>query len=241
MKQTFTIIAFLLISLIFNAQTWVDLGIKGGVGANFLMNQNIWKDVDYNHTFSSGYSFGGKIGFNFNQEHEVTFDAMFGNFKQKFDYSITDTISDETTNYFSEMGFNRTDLSLMYRHNKNGSYLEFGPCIALLSSPYRKDSRIVNVEFNDSHVNLMNKGLILGFGNYVMGTESFGITAGMRITQYFDDFISPKGQTALLPTLTKYETYTASRPLFIELMFEANFDFAYVAKAKCGRKKLMFF
>lgn len=241
MKQIITLLTLFTIFFSSQAQTWVDLGIKGGAGANFLMNQNIWGDVDYNHAFTTGYTFGGKIGFNFNQEHEITFDAIFGNFKQKFTYSITDTIAETTAEYDSEMGFKRTDLSLMYRHNKNGSYLEFGPCIALLSSPYRNDSRTVNLEFNENHVNLMNKGLILGFGNYVMGTESFGITAGMRITQYFDDFISSKGQIANLPTLTSYETYKGSRPLFIEFIFEANFDFAYVAKAKCGRKKLMFF
>lgn len=241
MKQILTLLAFSLAIYTIKAQTWVDLGIKGGAGANFLMNQNIWSDVDYNHSFTTGYSFGGKIGFNFNQEHEITFDALFGTFNQDFTYNITDTISESTTEYTSSIGFKRTDLSLMYRHNKNGSYLEFGPCIALLKSPYREDSRTMNLEFNDNHFNLMNKGLILGFGNYIMGTESFGITAGMRITQYFDDFISSKGQTVFLPTLTQYETYKASRPLFIELIFEANFDFAYVAKAKCGRKKLMFF
>ena len=241
MKNIFTVFVLILAIGSYKAQTWVDLGIKGGAGANFLMNQNIWGDVDYNHALTSGYTFGGKLGFNFNQEHEVTFDAMLGSFKQKFNYSITDTILDVTENYTSEMGFNRLDLSLMYRHNKNGSYIEFGPCIALLNSPYRLDSRLTKSEFNRSDINLRNKGLILGFGNYVMGTESFGITAGLRITQYFDDLISSKGQLKNLPTLTNYETYKGSKPLFIEFILEANFDFAYVAKAKCGRKKLMFF
>lgn len=241
MKKIVTIFVLIIALGSFKAQTWVDLGIKGGIGANFLMNQNIWGDVNYNHAFTSCYTFGGKLGFNFNQEHEITFDAMVGNFKQKFNYNILDSISETSENYTSEIGFNRLDLSVMYRHNKNGSYIEFGPCIALLNTPYRLDSRTTKSKFNEVDINIRNKGLILGFGNYVMGTESFGITAGLRMSQYFDDLISTQGQLKNLPTLTKYDNYKGSKPLFIEFILEANFDFAYVAKAKCGRRKLMFF
>ena len=225
----------------YSSQTWVDFGVKGGFGANFLMNKNIWDDVDYNHDLTTGYSFGGKIGFNFNQEHEITFDAIIGKFSQKFNYGIADTVNEVKENFTSLMSFNKIDLALMYRRNKNGSYLEFGPCISLIKSPSRTDSRADASAFNESYINKRNKGLILGFGNYIAGTESFGITGGIRITHYLDDLISPEGILNNQPTLTKYEEYKGSRPLFIELVFEANFDFAYVAKAKCGRKKLMFF
>lgn len=241
MKNIFTIATLMLTLVTVNAQTWVDIGVKGGVGANFLMNMNVWEDGDYNHALTAGYTFGGKLGFNFNQEHELTFDVMLGNFKQKFNYSESDTTARQTNSFNSELGFKRLELALMYRRNKNGSYLEVGPTIAFLNSPYRTDSKEINSEFNESHVNLKNKGVILGFGNYIMGTESFGITAGLRITHYLDDLIATKGQLINLPTYTKYDTYKASRPLFIEFILEANFDFAYVAKAKCGRKKLMFF
>ncbi len=138
MKSLF---AFLIICLPLSifSQSWVDLGLKGAWGGDFVLNGNLFNDNTYNHKLSSGYSFGGKVGFNFNQEHEVTFDAMFTAFKQGFTYSVEDTVNNVTTNYASEFGFNAVHLILMYRRNKNGSYFEFGPCISLLQSPYFKD------------------------------------------------------------------------------------------------------
>jgi hypothetical protein len=241
MKRLFLFSILMVFFSHFKGQTWVDLGFKGGIGANFLMNRNIWSDDDYNHALTAGYCFGGKIGFNFNQEHEITFDAIFGRFNQDFNYSISDTLNDTQESYTSSIGFNKVDLALMYRHNKNGSYLELGPCISFINSPFREDTRANAPQLNTNDINTMNKGVILGFGNYLAGTDNFGITGGIRITHYLDDLISPNGITRNQPTLKKYEDYGGSRPLFIELIFEANFDFAYVAKASCGRKKLMFF
>ena len=222
------------------AQSWVDLGIKGGWGANLIINNNLFNDNAYNHKLSSGYSFGGKIGFNFNQEHEITFDAMFTTFRQGFTYSIEDTINDVTTNYSSEFGFNAVNLILMYRRNKNGSYLEFGPCISFLQSPYFKDGANDYI-MGANNFNLNNQGLVLGFGSYIVGTENFGITSGIRITHYLSDLLSEEGKNNLLFSSKQYDSYTPSKALFIELVLEANFDFAYMAKASCGRKKILFF
>jgi len=74
-----------------------------------------------------------------------------------------------------------------------------------------------------------------------MGTENFGITAGARLGFGFSDLISSEGQTVNMPTLKAYDTYKGTFPVTLQLVFEANLDFAYLAKAQCGRRKLLAF
>ena len=83
--------------------------------------------------------------------------------------------------------------------------------------------------------------LVAGFGAYFMGTDNFGITTGLRISYGFSDIISNSGKNLLLPNFKNYTTYTPSHPLSIQFIIEANFDFAYVAKAQCSRRKLILF
>ena len=57
----------------------------------------------------------------------------------------------------------------------------------------------------------------------------------------FKDIFSENGKSINLPTLKQYDSYSASHPLSILFVLEANFDFAYVAKAQCSRRKLILF
>ncbi len=93
----------------------------------------------------------------------------------------------------------------------------------------------------DNNFNMNNQGLVLGFGSYIVGSENFGITSGIRITQYLGDLLSDEGRNNLLFSYKQYDSYKPYKALFVELILEANFDFAYMAKASCGRKKILFF
>ena len=44
-----------------------------------------------------------------------------------------------------------------------------------------------------------------------------------------------------MPTLKAYDAYKGTFPVTLQLVFEANLDFAYLAKAQCGRRKLLTF
>jgi hypothetical protein len=76
-----------------------------------------------------------------------------------------------------------------------------------------------------------------------MGTDNFGITAGVRMSYMFSDLISPNGQLLNYPQGPNVvvDSYAPSHPLYVQLIFEANFDLAYMARANCGRTKLMMF
>lgn len=246
MRKISSVIFLLFVVNISFAQSWLDIGIKGGYGFGILNNANIWNDTKYNHRLNGSGFFGGKIGLNFNENHEITVDFIYGDFKQAFRYDIdlpkldsTSTIT-PTEEHSSEITFTKMDIIFMYRHNKDGRYVEIGPRVSLISNSNRTDD-FYTEEFNPNYFNNNIFGITVGFGGYMMGTENFGITAGARIGLGLSDLISNEGKIANMPALKSYEAYKETFPVTLELVFEANLDFAYLAKAQCGRRKLLTF
>ena len=66
----------LYISLNSFAQGWVDTGIKGGYGSSALVNPNVWNNTTVEHLLSPAYTFGGKVGLNFNMNYQITLDFL---------------------------------------------------------------------------------------------------------------------------------------------------------------------
>ena len=241
-KLYLTTILTLLISSISIAQSWVDFGLKGGWGMTMLFNQKIFDDQSVNHQISFAPNYGLKIGYNFGQEHEVTFDVMFSQFKQDFAYNISDTSSGTELKYTSSFQYKSTDFLLMYRHNNNGSYFEIGPKFSLINSSSNNFSlNTVSAFYDPSHIQPSITSLALGFGSYFVGTENFGITGGLRLSYSFSDVISANGRSVNAPTYMNMDNGGTNHPLFVQLIFEANYDLAYMAKAKCGRRKILMF
>lgn len=253
----------LAIAILFSAinlswsQGWVDIGLKGGWGPTFLFNQKVFDDSRYNHQISTKGMYGAKIGLNFNVNHEITFDFMFGGMSQDFSYSfITDTASQTSNTYESNISYKSVDFMLLYRNNNEGKYFEIGPMISSLRSTSRTDSYYLggaDPNFSIADVNPLQYGLTLGFGGYFVGTDNFGITGGIRISYLMTDLINNNNSTIQgYPFGAHYVTASSlsgvaaptssvSHPLLIQLIFEANLDFAYLAKANCGRRKLLMF
>ena len=240
MRKLLTLITCIFILSSSYCQTWFDLGLKGGFGTGIIMNNNIWDDPDYNHRLSPSYSFGGKIGFNFNDNHEITLDILFNKFQQDFLYNQFDSITQSDPLYKSSLSYGSISYLLMYRNNKDGRYSEIGTSIESLLNSSRTDENsqpAIDLErFNKTQLNV-----VAGFGAYLLGSENFGITTGIRISYGIKDIFSENGKSINLPTLKQYDTYSASHPLSILFVLEANFDFAYVAKAQCSRRKLILF
>jgi hypothetical protein len=186
-----------------------------------------------------------KIGLNFNSNHQITVDVMLNNFNQKFKYSESiDTTSIGETNYESAIRYKAVDIMLMYRHNEDGRYFEIGPTISNMLSTSRSDNKLpggIDNAFTKDAVNPMQIGFTIGFGAYFLGTDNFGITSGVRVTYLATDLISNNGINLNYPTGKSYGSYAASHPLLIQLVFEANLDFAYMARANCGKRKLLMF
>lgn len=238
------------------AQGWVDVGLKGGWGPTFLFNQKVFDDSRYNHQITGRGTFGAKLGFNFNQNHEVTFDFMVGGMTQNFGYSMQLDSSASSQTYTSSINYSSFDFLLLYRNNNDGKYFEIGPIISKIRSIERSDSFYfsgTDDSFGMDDINAAQYGISVGFGAYFMGTDNFGITGGLRISYMISDLINnANAPTQGYPFGQHYVTYSslsgsqaptesASHPLLVQLVFEANLDFAYMAKANCGRRKLLMF
>lgn len=246
MRKLLTILLITYLGTNSFAQSWADIGIKGGWGLNFLYNKNTLDDPEFNERFSTGFCFGGKLGWNFNDSHEMTLDVMYYKFTQDYKYNVTDTATGASPQYDRSVGFSGLQFALLYRHNNDGRYVEVGPSYSTISKSTLTDSRfnIENIPGFDlgKYFNSGYMGLVFGFGGYIMGTENFGITMGVRFNYALGDSFKNDGTGYDFPSFNKYDSYKASHPLTVQLMLEANLDFAYTAKAKCkNKRKLILF
>lgn len=241
MRKLLTLVIVAFLSFNSYSQSWMDLGLKGGWGLNFLYNKNILDDADMNERFSTGFTFGGKLGWNFNDSHELTIDVMYGKFSQAYKYNVTDSATGASPEYDRSFSFTGLNFLLLYRHNNDGRYAEIGPMYSTISNVTLTDEFFNTIDYDfKQHANPGYFGLAFGFGGYLVGTENFGITMGARFTYSFGDSFADDGMN--FPAMKTYTSYTPSHPITAMLIMEANLDFAYMAKAKCkNKRKLILF
>lgn len=237
MRKLLTLSLFILMGINSFGQSWLDVGIKGSWGLNFLYHKNVLDDPDMDERFTGGFNVGGKLGWNFNDFHEVTVDVLFYKFSQNYRYRITDSLLGPGEHEFSR-GISMTGLQLclLYRHNNDGRYVEIGPNYSTVSSVSMTDEQYSTSGYDfKQHVNSGQMGLTFGFGGYFVGTENFGITMGVRFNYAIGDAFKDDGFN--IPAFKTYDAYTAGHPLSVMLVLEANLDFAFMAKAKCSNKR----
>ena len=238
MRKIFIVIVMLLLSINTYSQLFFDGGIKGMVGPNMLINENVFKDSDYEHLISVGYGFGGKLGFNFNESVQVVTEVLFSTFRQSF------AITEDGNTWEKDIKINSIDIPFLFRHNKsNGSYVEIGPQYTILKkvSETRLNSSATDASpyFDKNYL-----AGVLGFGGYLMGWENFGISTGFRIIYSLADIIG--GETVPEGFYTykaiSYPTDKGTNPLSFVFVLEFNYDLGYLAKSSCtGRRKFMLF
>lgn len=235
MKHFFTVI-LLCTTILSYSQPWFDIGLKGGVGSSFLYNKQIFDDQNLTHKFKPGYTFGGKFGFNFVQEHQLTFDAMVTTVNQGFLYYPEAGVEANR-----EFGINTLDLLLMYRANKNGSYFEIGPQWSSVKKVTYTDNGGNFLGVNSPSDLIKDKyfSIALGVGQYIAGTDNFGITAGIRLNYVIDDMASDKGKEANFPVLLP-KSSDPSHNISAMFVIELNYDFGYLVSPSCGKRGKLF-
>lgn len=235
----------LFFSLSGSAQQWFDIGLKAGYGINFLLNQNMFDDIENNQKLATGYNYGGKIGWNFAGKNEITLDMMFNKIGSKIDFNITDTVTGSSPLYESSLDYKTTSFAFMYRMNSlTGSYFEVGPRYSKITSAGYSTTWDGSVYNSDAAEYMAEKywGIVMGFGQYFFGTDNLGVTFGFQFSYGFQDIINETGQELDFPSERKYETYTKSTPFSALIMMEINYDLGYLTKSKCNnRVKLILF
>ncbi len=241
MKKITTITSLLFIfSHSVYSQSWLEVGLKGGYGLDFLINKNISNDKTHTVKFSYGYTYGGKLGWNFNQSHAITLDVLYSGFSQNYQYYIVNRDSTKSI-YNKSIVFNALDFLLMYRHTKNASYFEIGPQISTIKKASITDSNPNNTN-GDISGNLAKTyySAVIGAGGMLAGTENFRIILGFRVMYALTDIISPQGQSNNFPTGNAYSTYQKSNPLSAMMVMEFNYDLGFLASSNCKKKKTSF-
>lgn len=242
MRKLLTLSVMAIFAMNSYSQSWMDLGIKGGWGINFLYNKNVLDDTQINEKLSTGYSIGGKLGWNFDDFHEITFDVMYYSFIQNYKYNEKDSVTGGSPEFDRSVSFSGMQFMLLYRHNNDGRYVEIGPSLATMKKLGFTDDQAKYVPTDlDQYKGTNRFGLVFGFGGYLVGTDNFGITMGFRFNYDFSDAFTEDNMH--FPAMKNYTTaYTQSHPITAMLVMEANLDFAYMAKAKCkNKRKLILF
>lgn len=251
MKKLLLLSLFTLSGFITNAQFWLDLGIKGGAGPTFLVNKNMMNDRLVEPVLTIGYGYGGKLGLNFNDNHELTFDVMLNKLNQE--YSITDTVIKPKTFWTKNLSLSTLDLALLYRFHKNGTYFEIGPQYSMVRKV--SQSNIVTNTTTDakSYIASSYYSGILGFGSDFIGSQNFSFLIGFRFAYSLSDLLSEaggKGKPYSFPVndfmkdrsyAVLYDSYTPFKALTAMLIMEFNFDMGYFAKSNCKKKRVRFF
>lgn len=210
------------------AQTWFELGIKGGPASTLLLNGNLFDDVAYNHLLTPTYFMGGKIGINFGPHNGVAFHGGMTKLRQKFENFY------ETRTFDNRIIEARLiDFGVMYHRTKESGYFEVGPIISLVKNPTRLDDNEPALNLTD---NLYSSyyGLDIGFGAFVVGNDHLTLMTGFR----FSYGISPLGnnETLFAPENAIYQTSKSVHILTGMLCFELNYSLGYLVKKTCGRR-----
>jgi len=244
MRNTILLLSLLVSFIDLNAQAWTDVGLKLGGGVSYLYNSNIESNNIYNpKPFKSGsYNIGAKAGINIGEHHSINGEVMFSSMKKLFVYKTGLGELD----FDNEIKWTNIDLYLLYRHYREGSFLEIG----VMRSNVRK------VEQTDVPAGLLNEvdvsnfyesgywSGVLGTGTFIAGSDRFTVMLGIRMHVGLTDFVSEAGHNNIDPFPNSNVSGSTAiervntLPILVEFMSEFNFGLGFFAKTVCsGRVK----
>lgn len=243
---TFLTLSFFISSNTYS-QGWIDGGIKAGFGITQLVNKNIWDNSKVVNKLSSGNSFGGKLGLNFNLNYQITVDFIYTLANQEFEFQPSNL---NTEAYSKNISYNSFDIPLLFRHNSNnGSFLEIGPQISFIKK-VEQDLEGVSTNMKESFEKT-NFGAVIGIGSFVMGSKNLYLVFGLRAHYGFQDILSKEGgknSEVYLPVENeelgenfKFDSYKKTSPISLLAYLEINYDLAYLVRSNCKRTALKFF
>jgi len=214
---------------------WWDVGLKTSYGLTGLVNTNLFDDRNYEHHLSSGLGVGAKFGFFFGLFNGITVDFMLANNNQKFDYN-----NQLGQNFNHSIKWSNYDLSVLYRMQKDGVYIELGPQLSLLRKVTNKDDNGPNGDVTEFYNDKYISG-VFGVGGYLLNYETFTLMLGLRMGYSFTDMVSDAGKEAKYPVPNQIAFKTAStNPAFVQLVLEANLALGYYGRTSCSKRATLF-
>ncbi len=237
MKKTILLLIVIGASFQMQAQKmdfWLDAGLKVQYGFTALFNSNVTDGGEWDNTLTSGVKYGVKLGINWNYTG-ISLDVLTGTTNGVFQDIGTDEGGDR------EVSVDATDLYLLFRNAKNKGYFEIGPKYSFIGD-IRNSEGTPNLEDLYESNNL---GAVLGFGTYILGPEDgrFSGILGLRFEYGFQDLTNDAGRAIENRQPVPYTgEATSTNPIFVGIVFEANWGLGGVGQARCGeRSKFIWF
>lgn len=220
---------------------WFDAGLKAQGGSSALYNKAVFDSQNDNYELglTSSYSLGGKFGINF-EYTGLAIDVLYNNSNSSMSSQIGSSLTAINHKY------NSLDIYPLFRNAQNLGYFEIGPKVSFLQNISRSQGS-AGSEDVINQFNKFNYSAVIGFGANIIGSdEAFTGILGIRMEYGINDFVNGgdgKRLNAPLNVGSIYDTgYKSTHPIFVGLVFEANWGIGYFGRAKCGaRSKFMMF
>ncbi len=235
MKKVIIFCTSLVLSLSINAQTWFDLGIKGGFGGGFLINKTVNSDNRFDILPQINYVYGGKVGVNFGEKIGIDLDVDYGKYTYGFSQSKIQG-QDEKKTFPYKMMYNAISFMPTFRYTNEASYLELGFQYSILKNQSVSDG--VNDGFMTDMLNKSSKQIVFGFGGHMIGNDVIALMMGLRFSYAISDLTADEYSSSHFP-FTNYadiNNHTSLNRLNTQLILELNYSLGYFVRASCGRR-----
>lgn len=228
MKLLLITFSIYFLSITASAQTWFEVGLKGGPATTFLMNKNFLNDTQFNPKLTPTYFYGAKIGINFGEQNGIAIHAGGTKVQQKF-------INEYPNAPFDERKFasNLVEIGVLYHRTSNSGYFEVGPRISLVQSGELIDDGGARQDISDDLIGTYY-GMDLGFGSYVIGGDHLSLMMGLR----FSYGIAPidLDERPIAPIQAQYGDSRSVNVFSAMLCIELNYSLGYLVRSTCGRR-----
>lgn len=190
MKKMLVCVALIASAATVNAQKF-KVGLGGAFNSTWLMNKNVFDaadNLDIDMTF--GGNFGLKVQYYFNDKVGLELGVQKAGHNQKYTGDVSSTLT-----YDQKVKLRYMEVPLLLRlGGDKGAYFEFGPQFSFLNKAtetYELSTANPLVDYSDkdikNNLNSTNIGILVGFGVDIDASESFTITAGLRLGYGFSD------------------------------------------------------
>lgn len=218
----------LVLPSIYQAQTWFEVGLKGGPATTFLISKDIFDDTSFDHILTGTYFYGAKVGVNFGPHNGVALHAGGTKLNQNFNNKYQ-------TQTFDRRNFNAQviELGVLYHRTKESGYFEVGPKMSLVQNAFISDDGGAKIDFED-HVNRAYYGADLGFGAYVIGNKQLSVMMGLRFSYGFSNMMD--SAEPLAPMQAQYSNASSVHVLSAMFSIELNYSLGYLVRSTCGNR-----
>jgi hypothetical protein len=218
-----------------NAQTWFDLGLKGGFGGGFLLNKTVNSDSRFDILPQMNHFYGGKVGVNFGEKIGLDLDVDYG--KYTYGFSQAKIVGkDQSLTYNYKLFFNAISFMPTFRYTNEASYLELGFQYSILKNQTVEDG--VNSGFLLDRISKNSKQLVFGFGGHMVGNDVISLMMGLRFSYAISDLTAYEYSGTNFP-FTNYSDILGHTPLNrlnAQVVLELNYSLGYIVRASCGRR-----